>query len=54
MGDKKEPEKRPVGMPRLYRSIDEFLDRKDIGRDELISTLLDAVKDEWFTKEQNK
>ena len=44
--------KRQVAMPRLHKAITEFCDTHDVGVDQPVGVLLDAVRDAWFKEAQ--
>ena len=52
MTDKKTPVKRPVALPRLYKSIDGFMQAHDLNEQETIGMLLNAIQAEWFKEAQ--
>ena len=52
MTGKKNPTKRPVALPRLYKSIDEFCVAHGLELNVPIADLLAAVQAEWFKEAQ--
>lgn len=48
----KKPVKRQVAMPRLHKAIGQFCADHNIGDDQPVSVLLDAVRDAWFEEAQ--
>ena len=48
----KKPTKRPVALPRLYKSIEEFCAAHSVELNMPIADLLAAVQAEWFKEAQ--
>ncbi len=46
----KKPVRRPVALPRLHKSIERFCAEHELGVDQPIGQLLDAVRDAWFAE----